>query len=69
MIRHVTLVKLSVRLESTREVFLKDVRGNNLLTFLSLWACLGIILAKMWVICSYESDYALFTLVTNVNAH
>ena len=69
VIRHFALAVLSVRLESTREVFLKDVGGNNFLTFLALRTRLSIIFAEVGVVSGYESDDALFALVTNVNTH
>ncbi len=69
VIRQLAFVKISISSESAWKILLENVWRNNLLSFLSLRACLSVILAKMRVICGDESYDWLLSFVANINAN
>lgn len=69
MVGHLAFVKISVGLKRSLEIILKNCWRNNFLTFLPLRACLGIILAKIWIIGGYKPNNTLFSLVTNIDTN
>lgn len=66
MVRHLAFVKVSVGLERSLEVILKDCWWDNLLAFLSLRTGLSIVLAKMWVISGNKPNYTLLSFVAYI---
>jgi len=54
-------------LKSTLKVLLKHARTDDFLSFLTLWACLGVVLAHVLIVGGAETDDALSSLVTNVD--
>lgn len=69
MIRHLTIVVLTIALEGAHEVIAQDGRRNNFLTLLGLGARLRIVLAHVGVVCGTEANRRLLTFVADVNTH
>jgi len=69
MIRHLSLIKVSIGLKWILEIFLKYGRRYYLLTFLCLGTGLRIILTEVLVIGCYKSNYALSSFMTNINSN
>jgi hypothetical protein len=63
------LIEVSVSLQGTAEVLLKNVGGNNFLALLTLRACLGVVLAHILIVCSNETNNGLFSLVANIDTN
>lgn len=65
----ISIVMISEGLECTLEIFLKNTRADDLLSFLALRACLSVVLAHMFVVGCTESNDTLLTLVANINTN
>jgi len=62
-----TVIVVSESLESALEVLLKHARADDFLAFLTLRACLGVVLAHVLVVRSTEANDALLSFVADVD--
>lgn len=69
VIWHIASVIFSVSLECTCEVVLENIRRNNLLTFLSLRTCLGVVFTEVRIVCSYKTNDTLLSFMANINTN
>jgi len=69
VIRQLTVVVISERLECALEVALENARADDFLSFLALRASLGVVFAHVLIICCTEANDALLALVANIDAN
>lgn len=65
----VAIVVFSVALEGTAEVICENLGADDLLSLLWLRTGLGVVLAKVAVIGSAETDRTLSAFMTNINTN
>lgn len=68
MVRQLSVVVISESLERVLEVSLKHSRTDDLLSLLTLWTRLSVILAEVLVVGGAETNNALLSFVTDVDS-
>ena len=63
------MVVVSESLECALEVALEHARANDLLAFLALRTCLGIVFTHVLIVSGAEANNTLLALVANVNTY
>lgn len=62
-------IEVSIALECSLEVVRKHTWRDNFLTFLRLGSSLCVILTKVWIVSSTETNSALFTFMADINTN